>query len=162
LDRASNDHATHADPGDCQRPLSIPRALSPQSFLEKSDHRFEYLLESPLHHGVASRDVTWQRNHGTAAVDILEVLSGQIPTDNLSRGVDSVEIDPEARPTFRRRLGQGKRNCFGVKVTFGVEIVVKGATGEASMGHEIINRDTVETVSVEERTRAANDARSGL
>ena len=54
--------------------------------------------------------------------------------------------------------GKNLLHHFRVKLFFRVEMVVEAAAGKPCLGHDLVDRDAVEAVPVEEPPRALHDA----
>jgi hypothetical protein len=97
-----------------------------------------------------------------AAIDVVEVLAGEIRLDDLPRGVVGSEVDTHSVPLRPRCFFERERDRLRVKLALCVEVVVEAAARQPGVGHDVVDRYALETVAVEERFGPSNDVSFGL
>jgi hypothetical protein len=75
----------------------------------------------------------------------------------ISGGKIHVHPLPAALPF---RVGEEASQHFGVQIAFAFEIAVETAVGETRAGHDLLNRNILETVAIEKLSRALNNVLS--
>ncbi len=65
---------------------------------------------------------------------------------------------PALRPINAQKLSDRMR----VKLFLGVEVFIEAAASQASVPHDLVDRDLSETLAIKEPARAVNDALAGF
>src|SRR5712672_37492 len=86
------------------------------------------------------------------------MLAREVGTNDLRAYIGGRKIHVHALPAVLPfRVGEEASQHFGVEVTFAFEIAVETAVGETGAGHDLLNRNILETVAIEKLSRALND-----
>src|SRR5580693_7954024 len=86
------------------------------------------------------------------------MLAREIGAYDLRANIAGGHIDMHTLPAvFPVRIGEEALQHFGVKLALAFKIAVETAAGQASIGHNSIHGDIVESELVEELARASHD-----
>ena len=80
---ASHDHTSDGESRYALRSNPPITTTLNQTALQDAYHCFEHCLEGALCTYAAAGNISWQRNHGTGILNVLEMLTRQIGTDDL-------------------------------------------------------------------------------
>src|SRR5258707_15379323 len=87
------------------------------------------------------------------------MLARQVGPNDLRAGIGRGEIDANSFPAaFPIRIGEEASQYLGVEIALAVEVAVESAAGQPRVGHDGIDRDTFESLSIEQAAGAFDDS----
>src|SRR5262249_10108716 len=152
-DGARNDHSTYAESGDGKCTCTIGPPGDDQTPLEHVGQGLEDRLECLPDDGIAAANVAGQSGQRAAPVEIVEMLGGEVGPGHALRGlyvwgrvrrVGSLDL---AQP---RHCLEAERHGFRIELGLRLEVAIETAVRKTSIGHDLIDRYTLEAVPIEE------------
>src|ERR1700688_34242 len=146
---SSDDHAadTHRSYALSSHAASI--AALDHAALQYADHGRKYCFEGGLGVGTAARNICRQRHHGAGVLNVFEMLSREIRSDNLRANVGGRQIHFYAFPaTLPVGVSEETSQNFGVQIAFAFEIAVEAAMRESRAGHDLLQGDIIKAATI--------------
>jgi len=155
---AGYDHAADAKGGDALGGGATGAAVLGEAAFENAHHGAEDVLEGTSGGLAAAGYIRGRGNRGAGILDVFKMLAREIGADDLRADVAGGEVHFHAFPTaFPIGVGEEAGEDLGVEIAFALEIAVEAAVSEAGAGHDLLDRDTLEAVAIEELASAVDD-----
>src|SRR5579872_473531 len=156
-------HSSHTQRSDGLRLVSPRPAVSCRAPLQYAHHGSKNRLERPFRSGAAARYVGRQRRHRARILHVLKVLPRQISPHYLRAHIAGRQIHFDSFPaTFPFRVRKEAAQDLDVQIALALEITVKAAVRQPGSGHNLVERNAVKSVAVEEPPRALHNLLSHL